>query len=94
MSNLVSGLSRMTLTFQLNWEEACLASYDGGHFCRLGVPFPEDLTGVDVDAGIDGLKFNCYVNHKIDDYWVPKLEEKLKEHVPQIAARMAGESTQ
>ena len=85
---------RLTLTFQLNWEEACLASYDGGYFCRLGVPFPEDLTGVDVDAGIDGLKFNCYVNRKIDEYFVPQLEKELKEHVPQIAARMAGESTQ
>lgn len=94
MSNLVSGLLRLTMTFQLNWEEACLASYDGGYFCRLGVPFPEDLTGVDVDAGIDGLKFNCYVNRKIDDYFVPQLEKELKEYVPQIAARMAGESTQ
>ena len=84
----------MTLTCQLNWEEACLASYDGGQFCRLGVPFPEDLTGVDVEAGENGLKYNCYVNRKIDDYFVPKLEGELEEHVPQIAARIAGESTQ
>ena len=88
------GLLWLTLACQLNWEEVCLASYDGGQFCRLGVPFPEDLTGVDVDAGLDGLKFNCYVNRKIDDYFVPKLESELKEHVPQIAARLAGESTQ
>ena len=74
----------------VHWEEACLASYDGGTFCRLGVPFPDDLTGVDVDKGVDGLKFNCYVNHKIDDYWVPKLEDKLKEHVPELAARIAA----
>lgn len=84
----------LTLTYQLNWEDVCLASYDGGQFCRLGVPFPEDLTGVDVEAGENGLKYNCYVNRKIDDYFVPKLESELKEHVPQIAARIAGESTQ
>jgi len=76
----------------IHWETACLASYDGGIFCRLGVPFPDDLTGVDIDAGENGLKFNCYVNHKIDDYFVPKLESELKVHVPEIAARIAGET--
>jgi len=70
------------------WEKACLASYDGGMFCRLGVPFPNDLTGVDIEAGENGLKYNCYAHKRIDNYWVPKLENELKEFVPEIAERL------
>ena len=73
---------------QVSWEEACLASYDGDTYCRLGTPFPEDLTGVDISDGENGMQFNCYVNRKIDDYWVKQLESKLKEHVPEIAKRL------
>jgi len=54
------------------------------------VPFPDDLKGVDIEAGENGLKFNCYVNRKIDDYWVPKLENDLKEHIPELAQRIGG----
>jgi hypothetical protein len=76
------------ISLQIYWEEACLASYTGKSFCRLGTPFPKDLTGVNISDGKDGLKFNCYVNHKIDDYWVKELENGLKDHVPEIAKRL------
>jgi len=52
------------------------------------VPFPDDLSGVNIIAGENGLKFNCYVNNKIDEYWVKRLEGELKEHVPEIAHRI------
>lgn len=42
------------------WELACAASYDGQATCRLGTPWPEDMTGVNVTAGDEGWKFNCY----------------------------------
>lgn len=74
----------------VSWEEACAASYTGGTYCRLGVPFPHDLTGINISAGENGMKMNCYVNPKIDDYWVKELESKLKEHVPEIAQQMRG----
>merc|ERR1712183_903955 len=74
------------------WEEACLASYPGTVFCRLGTPFPEgDLTGVNISAGEDDQKFNCYLNRKIEDYWVGILEDKLKDYAPEIANRLASE---
>lgn len=72
------------------WEEACKATYDGKKSCRLGSPFPEDMTGVNETRGTpgdEGWKFNCYVNHKIDDYWVKRLENELKNHIPEIAKR-------
>ena len=86
---LPSSLHFQSITPKIFWEEACLASYDGGAFCRLGVPFPDDMTGVDISKGENGLKFNCYVNHKIDDYWVKLLENDLKQHVPEMAERIA-----
>jgi len=73
------------------WETACKAEYEGGAFCRLGSPFPDSMTGVNVTEGDEGWKFNCYVNHKIDDYWVKRLENDMKKHVPEIAEKL-GES--
>ena len=71
------------------WESACKATYTGKAACRLGSPFPEDMTGVNETLGDEGWKFNCYVNHKIDDYWVPLLERDLKPHIPELASRRA-----
>jgi hypothetical protein len=71
------------------WEMACAATYEGQATCRLGTPFPEDMTGVNMTAGDEGWKFNCYVNHKIDDYWVKQLEDNLKDNVPEIAKKLA-----
>lgn len=71
------------------WEMACASTYEGQATCRLGTPFPEDMTGVNMTAGDEGWKFNCYVNHKIDDYWVKLLEDNLKENVPEIAKKLA-----
>ena len=73
------------------WETACKAEYEGGKFCRLGSPFPDSMAGVNVTEGDEGWKFNCYVNHKIDDYWVKRLENDMKKHVPEIAEKL-GES--
>mmetsp|Transcript_316 Transcript_316/g.621 ORF Transcript_316/g.621 Transcript_316/m.621 type:complete len:118 (-) Transcript_316:94-447(-) len=78
----------------LNFDTTCKAEYDGRSFCRLGNPFPDDNKNVDVSKGDEnGLKFNCYVNHKIDNYRVKELESKLKEHVPEIAERIEAESS-
>jgi hypothetical protein len=71
------------------WETACKATYDGKASCRLGTPFPDDMTGVNETLGDEGWKLNCYANHKIDDYWVKHLENDLKIHVPEIASRGA-----
>ncbi|KAG7349255.1 glycosyltransferase family 92 protein [Nitzschia inconspicua] len=73
------------------WESACSAASDGQATCRLGTPFPENMTGVNLETGDEGWKFNCYVNHKIDDYWVRMLEGKLKEHVPEIAQKLEAQ---
>ena len=73
------------------WKKACNSTYNGNAFCRLGTPFPDDMSNVDVSKGDEGWKMNCYLNHKIEDYWVNLLDSKLKEHVPEISERLERE---
>ena len=75
----------------IGWKTACKAAtnLDGKAACRLGTPFPEDGTPVDEAKGDEeGWKYNCYVNPKIDHYLVPRLEDKLKDLIPEIAERL------
>eukprot|EP00536_Pseudo-nitzschia_multiseries_P008352 jgi/Psemu1/197812/e_gw1.210.15.1 len=76
-----------------NWDNTCKIDYEGTAFCRLGMPFPDNHEGKHGSKGVNGLKYNCYVNHKIDEYWVKNLEDKLKEHVPELAERIEKESS-
>jgi len=73
------------------WEKVCKAGYDGQALCRLGNPYPEGdaAIGVDTDKGDEsGLSYNCYINHKIDDYYIPKLEQRLQKFVPEIRKKL------
>ena len=76
----------------VGWEQACKADYVGAVMCRLGNPFPETKDVTDLSVGDEhGLQFNCYVNHKIDDYWVRRLEESLEDKIPALASRRSAE---
>eukprot|EP00980_Cylindrotheca_fusiformis_P011585 scaffold2744_cov136-Cylindrotheca_fusiformis.AAC.2 len=70
------------------WEETCSASYTGSGTCRLGTPFPDDMTGVDETKGDEGWKFNCYINKKVDNFFVPRLEEDLRKQIPELDQRL------
>jgi len=70
------------------WETTCKATYQGRSMCRLGSPYPEDTTSVNETEGDEGWKFNCYVNSKVENYFVPHLEEALKVHIPELANRL------
>ena len=63
------------------WVRNCHKNYTKGGLCRLGYPWPD---GGDPDNGPqwneDGWKYNCYVNDKIDNFWAPRLEAKMKEY--------------
>jgi hypothetical protein len=71
------------------WEETCNSSYQGNGMCRLGTPYLDDMTGVNEEEGDEGWKYNCYINKRIDNFFVPRLEQELKKHVPELAARLA-----
>ena len=54
-----------------------------GHFetCKIGIPFPPDAepsqTGP-VLTDDEGYTCNCFVNQKLEKYWIPKLEAALE----------------
>jgi hypothetical protein len=51
--------------------------------CRLGVPWPKDpeIAKLNATAEGKGAAFNCYVNDKVEDFLVPRLNEQLAERL-------------
>lgn len=64
------------------WLQACRGA-DNSRTCRIGVPFP-DPYDFQEDGPKDkkGWMYNCYVNYKVDDYWVPLLERAMWKSSP------------
>lgn len=58
------------------WEKRCSGEMKGS--CRIGNPFPDGDESVNVTKDSDGWLYNCYVNPKIENFWVPLLNEELK----------------
>ena len=49
--------------------------------CRLGIPWPVDPGLVKHNATEEGWAYNCYVNRKVEEYFVPRLDAALKDHI-------------
>jgi len=60
------------------WQKACKSEASGT--CRIGNPYPPGAFEDNVTHDEDGWLYNCFVNDKVDDYWVPKLEKALADH--------------
>ena len=49
--------------------------------CYVAVPWPSNITSNKVteeDANDEnGMQYNCWINKRVDDYFVPKLKEAL-----------------
>eukprot|EP00978_Attheya_sp_CCMP212_P046691 scaffold405648_cov55-Attheya_sp.AAC.1 len=61
----------------LGWESKCKTLI---RMCRLGTSFPRDLDQESLNETIrddDGYVYNCYINEKIEDFWVPKLQDAM-----------------
>lgn len=59
------------------WKKTCKLK---NPVCKVGFPFPEGTDRVD---GVylkndDGFTYNCFINERIESFWVPKLEEALQ----------------
>lgn len=65
------------------WMDVCkVKKYGKGGTCRIGVPYPQDYDEArDGEGNAEGWAYNCYINRKTEDHWVPLLEEAIqKEH--------------
>ena len=62
------------------WEKACKLNNPAG--CKVGLPFPEGMhRSNNVGNALkneEGFTYNCFVNKKIEEKWVPKLEAVLQ----------------
>jgi hypothetical protein len=45
--------------------------------CFLGFPFPNNTKLEGAHDETDGWEYNCFVNDKVENYWIPRLEEAL-----------------
>ena len=59
------------------WEKRCTGEMKRGT-CRIGVPYPDLNTSSTVTKDSQGWMYNCYVNPKIENYWVPLLDKELR----------------
>jgi hypothetical protein len=57
-----------------NWKEVC--KHNKG-FCRIGTPYLPGALEANLTEDKDGWSYNCWVNEKVEDYWVPKLQAAL-----------------
>ena len=49
--------------------------------CFIGFPWPnnQEVQGLNQS---DGTEYNCFVNEKVEDYWLPRLKESMiKRHI-------------
>lgn len=60
------------------YEYVCRKDYTGNQYCRLGNPWPPGAEEANITADSNGWKYNCYVNERIEQYWVPRLEKALR----------------
>ena len=59
------------------WQTRCKGEAKGT--CRIGHPFPSKDSNATADP--DGWLYNCYVNPHIENYFVPLLEESMKDSI-------------
>jgi len=60
------------------WQTRCTGEQKKGS-CRIGVAYPSlNVSSSEATKDSDGWLYNCYVNPKIENYWVPLLNEELK----------------
>ena len=63
----------------LNWKNRCRFNFKKKFLgCFIGFPWP--FNKQNEEKGHDpltGLEYNCFVNEKVDRFWIPKLREAL-----------------
>ena len=45
-------------------------------FCRLGTPYPPGAYEAGKTEDEEGWSYTCWLNEKVENYWVPRLQEK------------------
>ena len=59
--------------------------------CFIGFPWPNNTKVEEEEDAArrydeNGMQYNCFVNDKVENYWIPRLEEALKKRKAQVSA--------
>mmetsp|Transcript_40430 Transcript_40430/g.49249 ORF Transcript_40430/g.49249 Transcript_40430/m.49249 type:complete len:84 (-) Transcript_40430:4-255(-) len=67
------------------WDGNCGKEKNNGARCWIGFDWPageKDTETTDFsNATDDGYLYNCWVNERVEKYWVPLLENALKKRL-------------
>jgi hypothetical protein len=62
-----------------NYENRCHFEFEmKGRGCYVGYPWPND-TEVPGTHDETGMEYNCFRNRKVENYWLPRLRERLEQ---------------
>jgi hypothetical protein len=60
------------------YEKRCRSDYEKKwQGCWVAVPWPNDKEEKP-NEDANGMEYNCFINRKVDEYWVPKLRKALQ----------------
>lgn len=61
------------------YETRCKHDYEKKwQGCWVAFPFPPNHSPSDGNADKNGNEYNCYINERVDNFWVPRLREALR----------------
>jgi hypothetical protein len=64
-------------TLTRNYKKRCNYQFDlKWRGCYVGFPWPND-TDVPGAHDEEGMEYNCFINRKVENYWLPRLRERL-----------------
>lgn len=73
----------------VNWQGRCVVNSKRKRLgCYIGFPWPknqqmEELPEAKYDP-TSKMEYNCFVNEKVDQNWIPRLEQALEKRKPKI----------
>ena len=60
-----------------NYEFSCRSTQFNDE-CKLGFPWPDGEVSSTEKKNSEGYLYNCFLDEKIETYWVPRLNEAMK----------------
>lgn len=64
-----------------NWSNKCRFDFTRKHLgCHIGFPWPNNVPNPSHNHNpVTGWEYNCFVNDRVDSYWIPRLQEAMAE---------------
>jgi hypothetical protein len=83
-------------TLSANWKKRCRGDFKKKWLgCQVGFPWPNNTKVLVVEGegggahhdDENGMEYNCFLNNKVEDYWIPRLEQAIAKRKAAIPSR-------